>query len=86
MRAEDCVLYAPVPHETPLRDMLRSRVSITLTGHQRKNGILSAGQDILSKLARLLGAECTERMTKGVVVEASDFAVDENLERAGKNR
>lgn len=65
VRVDDCVLYAPVPHETPLRDMLRSKVSVTITGHQSQDGVLNARRDILSKLARLLGAGYSERMTKG---------------------
>lgn len=126
VRVEDCVLYAPVPHETPLRDMLRSKVSVTITGHQSQDGVLNARRDILSRLARLLGAGYSERMTKGktthliadgrsnsrskkagmakrwgisivnykwliecahagVVVDASDFPVGEELGTLGKS-
>eukprot|EP00177_Eucheuma_denticulatum_P003652 GFKZ01006617.1.p1 GENE.GFKZ01006617.1~~GFKZ01006617.1.p1 ORF type:complete len:589 (+),score=72.82 GFKZ01006617.1:121-1887(+) len=65
VRVETCVLFSPVPHETPLRDMLRSKVSVTISGHQQANEKPNARRDVLARLARLLGAGYSERMTKG---------------------
>lgn len=64
-RVEACVLFTPVPHETPLRDMLRSKVSVTISGHQEANEHPNARREVLARLARLLGAGYSERMTKG---------------------
>lgn len=82
VRINRCVLYTPVLHETPLRDMLRSRISVTITGHQERRCPLNCKRQVISKLARLLGAGYSERMTRGKTTHL--IADSQSLEKSQK--
>lgn len=83
----DCVLFAPVPHETPLREMLRRRLSVTITGHQMPDEREpNRRRDVLARLTRVLGASYSERMTKGktthLLADARAGTRSEKIEKA----
>ncbi|CDF36721.1 DNA topoisomerase 2-binding protein 1, partial [Chondrus crispus] len=83
----DCVLFAPVPHETPLREMLRRKVSVTITGHQMSaEREPNRRRDVLARLTRGLGAGYSERMTKGktthLIADARTATRSEKIEKA----
>lgn len=83
----DCVLFAPVPHETPLREMLRRRLSVTITGHQVPGERApNRRRDVLARLTRVLGASYSERMTKGktthLIADARVGTKSEKIEKA----
>lgn len=60
-----CVLFSPLWHEMPLRDMKEKRVSITLSGFQQKGeDMWNRRREVLSRLAELLGAKYSERMRR----------------------
>lgn len=60
-----CVLFSPLLHEMPLRDMKERRVSITLSGFLRKGeDMWNRRREVLSRLAELLGAKYSDRMRR----------------------
>lgn len=84
----DCVLFSPVPHETPLREMLRRQTSVTITGHQVPNEREpNRRRDVLARLTRLLGAAYSERMTKGKTTHLiADIRAGTKSEKIAKGR
>lgn len=60
-----CVLFSPLLHEMPLREMKEKRISITLSGFLRKEeDMWNRRREVLSRLAELLGAKYSERMRR----------------------
>lgn len=60
-----CILFSPLLHEMPLREMKEKRISITLSGFLRKEeDMWNRRREVLSRLAELLGAKYSERMRR----------------------
>lgn len=65
-----CVLFTPLKHAVPLREIIEQRVSITLSGFQHRGGggegegQWNRRREVLSRLADLLGAKYSEKMRR----------------------
>lgn len=75
-----CVLFRPLPYGTPLRDMVEQRVSVTLSGFQRREeGEWNRRREVLSRLVELLGAKYSEKMRRrGTTHVVADNRVKES--------
>lgn len=87
MPTSDCVLYEPVLFETPLTGFVSGTVNITISGHQIKDDlVMNRRREVLSRLARVLGANYSERMTRSktthLIVDGRTMQRSNKRERA----
>lgn len=60
-----CVLFAPLTFRVPIRRMLDMRVSVTISGFQRKDeSDWNRRREVLSRLTELMGARYSEKMRR----------------------
>lgn len=61
-----CILFAPLPYTLPLGDFVKEGVSLTISGFQLNNDVSDRNRwrVNLGRLATLLGAEHSERMSR----------------------
>lgn len=60
-----CVLFAPLTFRVPIRRMVDMRVSVTISGFQRKNeSDWNRRREVLSRLTELMGARYSEKMRR----------------------
>lgn len=66
LRVSDCVLFSPVECEVPVRGMVEGKISVTISGFQRRppHADLNRRREVLSEIITLLGGTYSEQLRR----------------------